>query len=150
MAARLNIEFVYTITDPRHGYVIYVGRTVNFEKRKRQHLQAKNGDVLKVFQEIWETGLHPYFEIVYQYDSDKPGKRGPSPTDVERDYIRKHIHTGYLLNKQKTKIPQPPKVAVGVTLPESIVDKLGGVRAVRALCVQHAYAMAKQPGATPG
>lgn len=64
----------YGIKDPRTGYFIYVGQTVDFEKRKRAHLRLRrNGpynygagfeNIKTRMYDLLSSGLIPEFQIL--------------------------------------------------------------------------------------
>ncbi|WP_455233242.1 ribonuclease H1 domain-containing protein [Geopseudomonas aromaticivorans] len=73
---------VYAIIDPRTDDPIYVGQTVNFERRKEQHLaNAEKGHPRRIswrMAEILHRGDQPAFKVVQRCDTDEEALQAES------------------------------------------------------------------------
>ena len=60
------IHVVYAIIDPITSQLYYIGRTSNFERRKRQHLNNSHGFAGFHTNKLTEDGYFPLFFILEQ------------------------------------------------------------------------------------
>ena len=57
-------HIVYAIIDPRDSQIFYIGRTSNFDKRKRQHIETGHGFSGPHIAKITGSGVVPLFAIL--------------------------------------------------------------------------------------
>jgi len=56
--------FIYSISEPINGKVIYVGRTTNIEQRFYAHLHCETTYIGKAIKDILKQGLNPIFKVI--------------------------------------------------------------------------------------
>jgi len=96
---------VYVLKDPITGEIKYVGKTINPEKRIKEHI----GEAVKSAQKIsWilsllNQGVEPIIEIIASEDGDG--------SQLEKKYIREYISQGMqLLNIQNNEKNQGSRI----------------------------------------
>lgn len=85
---------IYTISDPRTGLVVYVGKTNNVKERFRKHLTENN----KTYKSKWVKGMRaigliPIFDVIDECDGDEW-------QDKEKFYIKLYKSFGAKLLNQ--------------------------------------------------
>lgn len=88
-----RIFYIYKMTDPRNGIVMYVGKTSHPKRRECCHCtKASKGSTREWVDELRKEGLRPIFEIIAETTFKNASK-------LEKYYICLH-HNDHMLNKQ--------------------------------------------------
>ncbi|WP_170366604.1 GIY-YIG nuclease family protein [Ruegeria arenilitoris] len=83
---------IYSINDPETGDPLYIGQTVNFQRRKKEHLKLRPGKASTEFLEpMLAAGVEPEFSIIAVVENRK------SADAREVEEIRKAQAAGYEL-----------------------------------------------------
>jgi predicted GIY-YIG superfamily endonuclease len=90
---------IYTIHCPHTGKPFYVGQTLNFPRRVKDHLRVRqNASSAPRIKALLAENITPYFRILHKTETRKEADR------LEMLEIQRHLSDGYALENAASEL----------------------------------------------